>query len=91
VYGYPPTKPDKPWDPDDAAYKKPRINTVEQSSIQGYYGGSITGSIGLSRLIKKKNVFEASVFYEKSLGTVGQQGLKMDQIGLRTAYLFKVK
>jgi hypothetical protein len=91
VYGYPPTKPDKPWDPDDAAYKKPRINTVEQSSIQGYYGGSITGSIGLSQLIKKKNVFEASVFYEKSLGTVGQQGLKMDQIGLRTAYLFKVK
>jgi hypothetical protein len=91
VYGYPPTKPDRPWDPDDAAYKKPRINTVENSSVSGYYGGTITGSIGLSRQIKKKNVFEASLFYEKSLGTVGQQGLKMDQIGLRTAYLFKVR
>ena len=90
-YGYPSVKPIHPNDPDDPAYSKPRINTVEQSSISGFYGGSITASIGLSRIIKKKNPLEASLFYEKSLGTVGQQGLKMDQIGVRMAYLFKVR
>jgi hypothetical protein len=90
-YSYPFSKPQHPNDPDDPAYKSPRINTVEESTLKGYYGASLTGSIGLSRVIKKKNVFEASLFYEKSLGTMGQQGLKMNLIGLRTAYLFNMK
>ncbi len=83
VYNYP--YPGRPVDSDLT------ISTMEQKDQSGYYGGTSTIAVGLSRVIKRKNQFEVVLFYEKSLGKVGLEKLGMQLFGVRTAYSFRVK
>ena len=67
------------------------VNSIAQTIDRDYYGSTGTVSLGLTRLIKDKNKLEASLFYEKSIGTVGQEQLAMQLFGLRTAYWFNLR
>ncbi len=67
------------------------INTLEQKDNRGFYAGTLNVALGISKLVKKKNQFETALFYENSLGNVGQQNLTMQLFGIRTAYSFRIK
>jgi hypothetical protein len=83
LYQYP--YPGRPADSDLT------INTLEQKDNRGFYGGTLNVALGISKLVKKKSQFEAALFYENSLGNVGQQNLAMQLFGIRTAYSFRIK
>jgi hypothetical protein len=57
-----------------------------------YFGMTTGAAVGLiSKLKNPKNKVEMSLFYERSLGTVGQEYLNMQLAGIRAAYWFKLK
>ena len=66
-----------------------RVNSIQKINDRMYYRGTATASVGWTKLVKKNNnKEEASLFYEKRLGTVGQEKLGMQLFGLRTAFWF---
>lgn len=67
------------------------VNSIQRVNDQQYYGNTGTVSLGITRLIKNKNKLEASVFYEKSIGDIGQEKLGMQLFGLRAAYWFNLR
>ncbi len=83
VYQYP--YPNRPADSDL------NITTVEEKDQSGYYGGTLSTAVGIRRLIKRNSQFEASLFYERSLGKIGPEKLNLQLFGIRTAYSIRVK
>ncbi len=83
LYQYP--YPGRPADSDLT------INTQEQKDVRRYYGGTLNIALGITRVVNKKDQFEAALFYENSIGNVGQQNLTMQLFGIRTAYSFRIK
>ena len=68
-----------------------RLVTVEEINDFRYFGATMGTSLGLTfKRGKNRGAWEASLFYEHSLGgTLDQNSLQL--IGLRTAYWFKIK
>ena len=83
LYSYP--YPGRPVDSDLT------INTSEQLDQKKFYGNTLTVSAGITKSLKKSKKFETSLFYEKSLGSVGSQKLDMQLFGVRTALWFNLK
>ena len=67
------------------------VNSIQRVNDQKFYGNTSTISLGITRLVKNKNKLEAAVFYEKSIGDIGQEKLGMQLFGLRTAYWFNLR
>ncbi len=67
------------------------VTSVQKYSDRYYYGGTGTGSVGITKLMNNNNKIEASLFYEKSLANVSQENLGMQLFGLRTAFWFNLR
>lgn len=67
------------------------ITTVDKRDEYKFLGSTFTTSLGLMiKPEKNKGQWEASLFYERSLGQ-GFESNSMQLVGLRTAYWFKIK
>ena len=77
--------------PHGGAPDRRRITEVEKSTGIAYYGGTWTVAAGINHQLKKRHSIEASAFYEKSLGIVGQQNLTLSMAGLKVAYWFGLR
>lgn len=67
------------------------ITTLDKRTENKYLGGTLTTSAGLViKRDKNKGQWEASLFYEKSLGQ-GFENNPMQLFGIRTGYWFKIK
>ena len=56
-----------------------------------FYSGTLNFSLGLGHELKKKRIFETSIYYQMGLGSKGLEKTNASFIGLRGAYWFTVR
>lgn len=69
-----------------------QLTTVDHDGQRPYFGTTLTAAIGLTSKRKKNHdTFETSLFYERSVGSTGFNGERIQLAGIRTGYWFHLR
>ncbi|HEX9650448.1 MAG TPA: hypothetical protein VGA21_07800 [Cyclobacteriaceae bacterium] len=67
------------------------INTLVKDKNFTIYPGTLNFSLGLSKELKNKKILETSLFYQHGVGSMGIEKIKLQFLGVKGSYWFKIR